>query len=464
MTFEESKLKPETLKRVKTGGIERRFSMAKAGLIAGLRFAAQSTGHLFLPKEQRAAKQKESLSKEAIYLVHELGKLKGSVVKIGQMMALWGEHYLPPEVTAALHSLEDQTAALDWSVMYPVLLRELGKEKLNELEIDSVPIGTGSLGQVHVATRKKDRKKICLKIQYPGVADAIDTDLDSVATILRMTRLVPFNEDFHGWLEEVRTMLKRETNYPLELETTRRFREHLSRNERLIVPEVFPEYSSTQIVATSFEEGVSVDDTAVLALSQERRNRIAEASIQLCWQEVFELGEMQTDPNFGNFLVKIDHSGQNQDRLVLIVFGAVKQFDAHTLKYGIELAKGSFYHDSASIKNAVIELSFLPASASDKLFEAFSEVCFLAIEPFTNPQEHSVPEELLTDAKEYKWAESQLTTRIIKKAASAALSRHFKIPPKEFMFLSRKIMGAYTLLSVLKAEICGFKVMQRFLT
>ncbi len=463
MTFKDSQYENKTLKRVKTGGFERRLSLAKAGLIAGIRLAANSTGSLFLSKEKREAKQRESLSKEALYLVHELGKLKGSVVKIGQMMALWGEHYLPEEITSALHTLEDQSAMLDWSVMQKILEEELSEEKRSELDIQPYPIGTGSLGQVHLAVRKKDGKKICLKIQYPGVADAIDSDLDSVATLLRLTRLVPFNEGFNDWLEEVRQMLKRETNYPLELETTLRFREHLSDDDRLIIPDVFPEYSSTQIIATSFEEGISVDSPLFLAVEQSRRNRIAEASIHLCWREVFELGEMQTDPNFGNFLVRLDEIN-HQDKLILIDFGAVKRFDNDILKYGIELVKGSFYHNSEQLKQAVIDLHFLPKVASNKLFEAFAEVCFLAIEPFTDPALHPVPPEIINNKGEYKWAQSNLTTRIMKKAASAALSRHFSIPPKEFMFLSRKIMGAYTLLSVVRAEINGFNIIKKFLT
>ncbi|MGB3623614.1 MAG: AarF/ABC1/UbiB kinase family protein, partial [Ketobacter sp.] len=104
-----------TLKRVKTGAFERRFSMARAGFVAGTRLAAQSAGNMFSAKDQRAGKQKQILSKQAHYLADEIGKLKGSIVKIGQMMALYGEHFLPVEVTEALHTLEDDTAALEWA-------------------------------------------------------------------------------------------------------------------------------------------------------------------------------------------------------------------------------------------------------------------------------------------------------------------------------------------------------------
>ena len=149
--------------------------MAKAGVVAGTMLAAKSAGNLFTKKEERAQKQKEILSKQAIYLAEEIGKLKGSIVKIGQMMALYGEHFLPKEVTDALHTLEDDTAALEWTTIYEELEDELGPNKLAQLEIEEAPIGAASIGQVHRATIKATGEQICLKIQYPGVAEAVDS-------------------------------------------------------------------------------------------------------------------------------------------------------------------------------------------------------------------------------------------------------------------------------------------------
>src|SRR5699024_3342324 len=108
----------------------------------------------------------------------------------GQVMALYGEHFLPEEVTTALHTLEDQTTSLEWPAIERVLKAELGDEKLAQLDIDPDPIGAASLGQVHRAVRRSDGLELVLKIQYPGVADAVDSDLNAVAQILKMARLV----------------------------------------------------------------------------------------------------------------------------------------------------------------------------------------------------------------------------------------------------------------------------------
>ena len=107
-------------------------------------------------------------------------------------MALYGEHFLPPEVTEALHTLEENTTALDWAVIRGVLYEHLGADKMAELDIQEEPIGTASLGQVHRATIKSTGENICLKVQYPGVAQAIDADLNAVAQILKLARVVSF--------------------------------------------------------------------------------------------------------------------------------------------------------------------------------------------------------------------------------------------------------------------------------
>src|SRR5690554_5527987 len=167
----------KTVKRVKTGSFERRLSMATAGIFAGAKYATLSAGTLFTAKDKRDERRKEILSQQAQQLVEDLGKLKGSVVKIGQMMALFGEHFLPEEVTAALHTLENSTTALHWDTIERHLYRQLGELRMSELEIERKPLGAASLGQVHRARCKADGRELVLKIQYPGVAEAIDSDL-----------------------------------------------------------------------------------------------------------------------------------------------------------------------------------------------------------------------------------------------------------------------------------------------
>ncbi len=454
--------KPKTtLKRVKTGAFERRFSMAKAGLVAGTMLAAQSAGNLFTRKEDRAERQSQILSRQAHYLAEEIGKLKGSIVKIGQMMALYGEHFLPPEVTKALHTLEDDTAALEWATIYRELVDELGEDRLAELEIDQNPLGCASLGQVHRATIKSSGEQICLKIQYPGVAEAVDSDLSAVESLLRMLKVVPITDEFQQWFQEIREMMYREVDYVNEATKTTLFRERLKQDPRFVVPKVFPEYCTRRIIATSYEPGVNIDSAETKALSQPRRNAICTAALDLCWMEVFKWGEMQTDPNFGNYFVRLGNGADIADKVVLLDFGAVREFSEKTIGPGRGLVKGAFLHDEDMLFRSLEQLKMVSPDTPVSAKRTLSKLCFMAIEPFADPERFPPPPELLNDRGEYRWADSNLPGRLSVQAgvSAAGANVHFTIPPRELMFLVRKIMGAYTFMSVLKAELKGYDIL-----
>ncbi len=453
------KPKSRTVQRIKTGSFERRLSLTRAGVMVGSRLAGDMAASLFSSKEKRAQRKKDSLSKQAKYLVEELGNLKGSVVKIGQVMALYGEHFLPVEVTEALHTLEDRTTALEWPVMHQVLLRELGPQCLAELDIDTEPLGAASLGQVHKAVRKTDGRVLCMKVQYPGVADAIDSDINAVAAILKMARMVSLGRDFDEWLDEVRTMMHREVNYRLELETTRRFGSMLKDDARFVVPDVFPEYSTGHVMTTSFEIGVGVGDAEVAALSLERRNALAKAALELFLREIFVWSELQTDPNFGNYRIRINPVG---DQIVLLDFGAVQKYPAQFIQPVCQMIKASYEQDLAAVIEGAIQLKFMRRDWPDHVLHEFGEVCMAVLEPL-GPESLPVPEHALNGKGEYCWKRSDLPTRVAKRATRSAISRYFQIPPKEFVFLNRKLVGVYTFLSVLGAEFNGREILTHYL-
>lgn len=449
---------PGSLKRVKTGAFERRFSLAKASVVASTRFAASAAGSLFAPAEEREERRRRALAHQADYLVTELGKLKGSIVKIGQMMALYGEHFLPEEITEALHRLNDDTAALEWSAMEQVLRTELGA-RLDDLEVDPQPLGAASLGQVHRARRRADGQELVLKIQYPGVAQAVDSDLNLVTNLLRVTRAVPQTREFDEWLEEVRMMMHREVNYPLELETTRLFHEYLKDDSRYIVPRVFPEFSTDHVLCMSYEDGVPIRSDDVLGLPQERKNRLAEAALDLCCREVFAWGEVQTDPNFGNYLVRLGNGADVADRIVLLDFGAVRDFPEKIITLARNMTKAAFTKNRPAMLEAMGDFNFF-ANLGTGTRDDLVDLCFLAFEPFA--AEADVPVELLTMDGRYRWAKSNLHTRATLKAAKSAATTSFSAPPKEFMFLSRKLMGVYTFMTVIEAEVNGRRILERY--
>ena len=449
----------DRLSRLKTGSFERRFSIARASVVAGSRLAASAAGSMFSAPEDRASTRRRALGEQAEYLVREMGKLKGSVVKIGQMMALYGEHFLPIEITSALHKLNVSTTSLHWHTLEPIVRDELGS-RFDDLEINPEPLGAASLAQVHRARRRSDGKELVLKIQYPGVADAIDSDLALVTHMLKLTRAVPQTRDFDEWLDEVRHMMHREVNYPLEAETTRHFRDYLKDDARFIVPQIFPEYCTERLLVMSYESGVPVNSAEVLALSPERRNAIATAALDICCKEVFLWGQIQTDPNFGNYLLRLGDGDSVPDRIILLDFGAVRDFPDELLNLARGLTKAAFNSDRDAMLEAMKGFRFFDGLQSSTR-ESFIELAFLAFEPFSDLSR--VPPEILNANGDYCWAKSRLHVRATSLAARSAASKQFSVPPKEFMFLSRKFMGAYTFMTVMDAQIRARDLLARYL-
>ncbi len=450
-----------TLDRIRTGSFERKLSLTKAGIVAGSRMAGSYAGSLFAGKQKREARRKAALSRQARYLADELGRLKGSVVKIGQVMAMYGEHFLPPEVTEALHTLEDKTVALDWPAIEEVLVRELGSEVLSELDVEQAPIGAASLGQVHRARVRRTGHYICLKIQYPGVAEAVDSDLDAVATLMKLARVVTLGKDFDDWLEEVRQMMHREVDYRLELKTTHRFGDMLAEDDRFVVPEVYPEYSSDHVIATSWEPGLPITAPEVQAISQERRNQLCRAALELFLRELFVWGELQTDPNFGNYRIRLGENGE-PDRIVLLDFGAVQKYPKHFIEPVCDMIRASYEQDLAGVIAGAIRLKFMRPEWPKAVLEEFGTVCMHCLEPLAD-ESVPVPDFALNAQGEYCWRRSDLPSRIAKEATLSAINRYFQIPPKEFVFLNRKLVGVYTFISVLDGQFNGRDILLRYL-
>lgn len=455
----------KSVSRIKTGSFERRLSLTRAGLFAGTRMASHMATNWFSSKETREQRHRAMLSSQARFLVDELGRLKGSVVKIGQVMALYGEHFLPEEVTEALHTLEDQTTSLEWPAIERVLKAELGESRLSELDIDPEPIGAASLGQVHRAVHRSDGLELVLKVQYPGVADAVDSDLNAVAHLLKVARLVSFGPEFNDWLEEVREMMHREVDYRLEARTTEKFRQMLSHDPRFVVPRVLAEFSTDHIIASTYEHGHSVSSVAVRELPLERRSALGQAALELFFRELFEWGEIQTDPNFGNYRIRIagEQGGDSEtDRIVLLDFGAVQSYSSDFLQPVIQMIRASYEEDLEQVVEGGIKLRFMSRDWPVEVLDKFGKVCMSVLEPLAKDRSQW-PDYAVNSHGQYRWKQSDLPSRVAKQAARSAISRYFRVPPKEFVFLNRKLIGVYTFIAVLHSEFNGEDLLRKYL-
>ncbi|WP_368570797.1 ABC1 kinase family protein [Acinetobacter haemolyticus] len=451
----------DKLKNLKTSSVDRRLSIAKASLLAGTRWATASATSMFSSEEDKEKKRKKAMAEQAHYLVSEIGKLKGSIVKIGQMMALYGEHFLPEEITQALNTLNNQTVALAWPAIKAHLQEQLGS-RMDDLTIDHEPIGTASLAQVHRAIRKSDGLELVLKIQYPGVAEAIDSDMNLFKNMLKLTRMVPQTREFDQWFDEVREMMHREVDYGIEAATTRRFAARLKEDPRYIVPQIVNEFCAEKVLCMTFERGVPVNSPVMLSLPQERRNQLGEASLEIAVRELFEWGEMQTDPNFGNYLVRLGNGTDVRDKIVLLDFGAIRQFDENLLSVARNLIQAGYDHDKAAMVKAMTGYEFFDGMP-ESIKPGMADVFLIATEAFSCPENNpDMPTGIMDDQDRYDWKKSQLHSRVMQQAAQSMASRYFSVPPKEFMFISRKFIGAYTFMTIIDAKTNVRKMIRQF--
>lgn len=453
-------MSPKKLSRIKSNTLERSVAVSVAGLRAGGAVALNHAGSWWMRGDKRDAHRQAVLEREAGRFADELGKLKGSYVKIGQMLALFGEHILPPELTRALHTLEHQTAALSWSAIEPILVAELG-DKLAELEVDQEPLAAASLGQVHRATVIATGEAICLKIQYPGVQRTIDADFNAVIRMLKLARWVSPGADLDEWLAEIREQLHEEVDYVREADTTEAMRQRLRQDKRFIIPEVKTAYSTSRVLALEYVEGVEVSDKRVARLSLQRRNYIARAMLELFFAEVFEWGIMQSDPNFGNYRIQIDPDG---DKLVLLDFGAVRTFCPEFIAALRRTIAATFDDDESRIVQGILDLNCLPQDSHPEARQTYAGFCRMLLEPMRDSYGEEVPAAALNRRGEYRWGQARLIKRAGKYAAKSAMSRHFVTPPKEFAFLARKLTGVFTFLAVLDAQFNGNDILARYIT
>ena len=174
--------KKAKLNQIKSSVFSRSLAVAKIGLNAGLKYAGTKVSNSSLD---------DFLIAQAGTLSKEFGQLKGSLMKAGQMLSMYGEYFLPPQANELLKKLQSDSPPIHWPVMEKYLSQFLSQDLIDELEIDPESIGTASMGQVHKARIKAIGEIIALKIQYPDVEKAIDSDVTALKTLLKITKILP---------------------------------------------------------------------------------------------------------------------------------------------------------------------------------------------------------------------------------------------------------------------------------
>ena len=446
-------------KPIRRGAISRGLSLSIAGARAGGAFAFDSAIRKLRGEE---AGNSERLEREAQRFARSLGELKGSYVKIGQLFALLGEHFLPAPLTAALHQLESQAQPLAWHHVEPLLREALGAH-YSELEFEPHALAAASLAQVHRARVLATNDVVVVKLQYPDLASMLDEDFDAVVKMLRLARWIPISREFDSWLETLRDQIHAEINYPRELAIAEQLGRVIEQHNGLsvdgvsvAVPKFWPQYSGAQWLTMDYIPGFQAGSAEVAALPQARRNALGRLMLELFFVEVFELGLMQSDPNFGNYLISAEG-----DQLTLLDFGSVMTLDGPVQQALCDTIVAGHRHDDAALMLGLQQLGCLKADAGSHAQQTFRTFVVNLLEPLRPPAE--LPPEFLNDAGEYCWGQSALLNRTGRHVAKSVTSRQFTIPSGDFALVARKLTGVFTFIAVLNAEFNAYDVIAPYL-
>ena len=427
------------ISKIRSSVFERSLSVAKMAISSGSKLTALKVADWAKSSSADSKEQtwNKFLTERAQSLGAELGELKGSLMKAGQMLSMFGEYFLPPEANEFLKTLYSESPALDFSEIEKILKQEWTPEIFDQLQIDPQPIGSASIGQVHRARIKKTGEYVAIKVQYAGIDKAIGSDIKALRSLLSMMKIVPKDLDLDGAFKEVRNMLEQEMDYHSEAKSTQAYAEKLKEDTRFVVPRVYSEFSTKKVLVTSFEPGLSPDDPAVTALSQDRRNNLAQNFLDLYLLEFFEWGFVQTDPHLGNYKIRLG-SDANTDQIVLLDFGAVRTYDKDFLASYKKMIFASLDNDEQAFFRFAQELRFLRGTENQEIKTRFFQLCKLIVEPFAG--------------QIFDYKNSDLPKRTT--AAALKLISGFKIgsPPHEVIFLDRKTGGVFIMMVVLSAR------------
>ncbi len=410
--------------------------LARMGLAAGGLAAGAATEGLKRIARGQAPDFRGALlsAPNARRLAARLARLRGAAMKVGQLVSLQGDDVLPPEFAQALSVLRSQAAPMPAQQLHRVLGREYGAGwRRRFARFDDEPIAAASIGQVHRVTAA-DGRDLALKIQYPGVARSIASDVDNVAVLLRLLNVLPVDIDVDGLAAEAKRQLAQEADYLQEAAFLERYAGLVADEPALLVPRVHRDLTTPRIMAMDFVEGEPLD--ALATAPQARRNAVGALLERLLFRELFEFRVMQTDPNFANYLYQ-----PKSGRVVLLDFGATRSFAADFVGHFARITRGVIDGDREAVARAAIRIGYaLPDDPSERV-AAVVDVCFLVCEP-------------LRHTGRYDFGHSDLPARVRDLGFELAFrKRLLRPPPPETIFLQRKLVGSFLLLARIGAQV-----------
>lgn len=367
-------------------------------------------------------------------VAEQLAQLRGAAMKVGQLLSMDAGELLPPELGEILARLRADARPMPMSQLVAVLNEHWGEGwDRHFTRFSFTPMAAASIGQVHAAEDQAGCR-LAIKVQYPGVRRSIASDVDNVASLLRLSGLLPKSLDIQPLLDEAKRQLHEEADYRVEAAHLTSFRRLLGDRPEFLLPVVREELSNAHILAMSHVGGEPVE--SLNRAAQEERDRAVGLLFELLFRELFEFRLVQTDPNFANY--RYDAASR---QLILLDFGATRAYAPATVAAYRQLMQSAAAGDRAGIDAAAQVIGYFQADIRDDHRRAVLDIFVVATEPLR----HDGP---------YDFGRSDLAARIRDAGMVLGFDRDFwHTPPADALFLHRKLGGLYLLAAKLGARV-----------
>ncbi|KAA0990092.1 ABC1 kinase family protein [Dyadobacter aurulentus] len=425
----------ETIDSIPTSKIQRATKLISTGVKIGGNYLKYYGEKITNPESARD--NLNTNNAEDIY--DGLKNLKGSALKLAQMLSM-EKNFLPQAYVEKFSLSQFSVPPLSAPLVVKTFRKYFGKSPLDLFDtFDANAINAASIGQVHKASA--DGKQLAVKIQYPGVAESISTDLALVKPIaMKMFNIQAKDSD--KYFKEVETKLTEETNYILEIAQSSEIAEACSHIPNLRFPVYYPEYSCERVITMDWMSGRHLSEFARSNPDQHLANKIGQALWDFYMFQVHHLRKVHADPHPGNFLV------DDQDNLIAIDFGCIKEIPESFYTPYFDLAEPENLNDPVIYHKRLVELEILKPKDTEKEIVYFSnlfkDVLGLLTQPF-NSDTFDFSDETFFQ-RLAALGEKYANDKELRKMNMNRGSKHF-------IYMNRTFFGLFSLLHDLKAVV-----------
>jgi predicted unusual protein kinase regulating ubiquinone biosynthesis (AarF/ABC1/UbiB family) len=425
----------KTIDYIPTSKIQRASKLVQTGAKVGVNYL-KYYGEKLVNSDLNKDKLNEN-NAEDIY--DGLKSLKGSALKVAQMLSM-DKNFLPQAYVEKFSLSQFSVPPLSAPLVLKTFKTNLGRSPY-EIFDDFNPnsVNAASIGQVHKAT--KNGKNLAVKIQYPGVANSISSDLALVKPIaIRMFNLQ--GKDSDKYFKEVEDKLIEETNYLLELKQSQEVVAACNKIENLVFPEYYPEYSTEKIITMDWMTGIHLSEFASINKDQEIGNKIGQALWDFYMYQIHILKKVHADPHPGNFMV----NAENQ--LIALDFGCMKSIPNDFYIPYFQLIDKNIINSPKLFTDKLFELEILRVDDSNEEVAYFTSMFYDLLSLFTKPFQEAT----------FDFSDSEFFEDIAKLGERFANDTNLRKMngnrgSKHFIYMNRTFFGLYNLMYDLKAKI-----------